>query len=90
MPGGPAFLIRFIAVVLGAMAILAGFVELVRDPGRPVRPVTLEPPLRAELARCGDLPIAEAGADAGCKALWYDMRAQFLAPMTTPDREAGR
>lgn len=82
MTGGPAFLIRFVAFVLGAMAILAGFVELARDPGRTVRPMTLEAPLSAELARCGDLPIDTADTEAGCKALWSASPA--------PDREAGR
>lgn len=91
MTGGPAFVLRFVAFLLGAMAILAGFVELARRPMQTVRPVTLEAPLSAELDRCGYLPIETADTDVACKALWSEMRRRFLAsPAPAPDREAGR
>jgi conjugative transfer region protein TrbK len=90
MPGGPAFLIRFIAFMLGAIAILAGFVELAMVPMRPARPVSEQAPLTSELARCGNLPIKEADTDAGCKTPWSGMRSHFLAPTTAADREAKR
>ncbi|MEK4035426.1 putative entry exclusion protein TrbK-alt [Methylocystis sp. IM3] len=79
--------IGFVAVgiVIGAIALLG--VESACDADvaartkpaslSPIGPPSTEPAIDAELLRCAQLPIEEAG-DPACKALWAKERKRFL------------
>ncbi len=83
-----AFLLRLGIGVIAFMAVLGALLEVAREDGVDVRPVSnvtdRSDPLAAELRRCQLLGDA-ALDDQDCAATWTETRRQFLTPSSDPE-----